>query len=59
MSERSGNVYSERTHIADLHIDVLVLSIKINVNNNWDLNIFGIFWDIFAVLFVRHHIPLF
>ena len=55
-AERSGNVYSERTHIADLHIEVLVLSIK-NVNNKWGLNIFGIFWDIFTGLFVWHHIP--
>ena len=32
-AERSGNVHSERTHFADLHIQVLVLLIK-NVNNS-------------------------
>ena len=55
---QSGNVHRERTNIADLHIEVLVLLIK-NVNNTWGLNIFDILLDIFAVLFVRHHIPLF
>ena len=40
------NVHSERTHISDLQIEVLVLSIK-NVNIHWGFNMF---WHILGYI---------